>query len=203
MKRIFIGIFAMGLFTTVALFVAGVGKKNLAAEKNITTAESKELGWSSGTFVLTDDKGREFKSESLRGKVWVANFIFTSCQGPCPLLVEKFRGLNEIFGSVSDFSLVSISVDPETDTPQVLQRYRNEKHALAPNWAFLTGSHENILQIIRELFRVPVDESPDIHTTRFLLVDRRGNVRKSYDSADEKEMAALRKDIHQLLANES
>ena len=74
-------------------------------------------------FTLTSDKGEPFSPADLRGKVWVADFIFTSCPGPCPIMTRNMADVAETLKMYDDIAFVSISVDPETDTPEVLAKY--------------------------------------------------------------------------------
>ena len=90
-----------------------------------------------GAFQLTDQTASEFNSKQLQGKVWIANFIFTSCAGPCPTMSAIMRRFTEQLSSVEDVQFVSFSVDPERDTPDKLSEYGARYHADPKKWIFL------------------------------------------------------------------
>ena len=88
-------------------------------------------------FTLIDTSGNEVRNTDLLGKVWVASFIFTRCEGMCPLLNKKTQKLHEFFGKDPHFRTVSISVDPEADTPSALRRYAARYRNNTDSWIFL------------------------------------------------------------------
>jgi protein SCO1/2 len=131
-------------------------------------------------FVLTDQDGQPFDSKELNGKVWVADFVFTSCSGMCPLMTEQLR---EFQNKTNGINMVSFSVDPETDTPAVLKDYANKNKADLSRWHFLTGSKETMWNISNgmKLAVGPGDDHQIMHSSHFLLVDQSGHVRGIYD----------------------
>jgi len=149
-------------------------------------------------FSLQNCSGENLSRNDLLDHIWVVDFIFTRCGGPCPLMTQRMRSLQSSLmeeGLVDPpFSvrLVSISVDPAYDTPEVLREYALNWGADLESWYFLTGPSENTLRLIREGFKIAADregsgiehgsmDMPDIiHSTNFLLVDQRGWVRKIY-----------------------
>lgn len=132
-------------------------------------------------FQMTDESGKSLSSQDLSGKVWVADFFFTRCQGPCPAMSAEMAALSRRIGGEVRF--VSFSVDPKTDTPAVLSEYAGRYDADQARWILLTEPETSYLDLA-EGFRVmakPADGShPIIHSERFFLVDRRGKVRGSY-----------------------
>jgi protein SCO1/2 len=148
-------------------------------------------------FSLLNCTGESLSSKDLQGNIWVVDFIFTRCGGPCPLMTQRMlslqktlkkRGLQEPPLSVK---LLSISVDPGYDTPPVLKTYAQEWGADLDGWYFLTGPEESTLQLIKEGFKIAADREGSgtehemsmpniIHSTNFLLVDGEGWVRKIY-----------------------
>src|SRR5262249_40475936 len=127
-------------------------------------------------FALTATDGTEFRSDSLRGQVWVADFIYTTCTGPCPRMTSQMRHVQEAVAPVSNVKLVSFTVDPEHDTPEVLAQYAKRQKADPARWVFLTGPRDTLQKLCREAFLLGnVDGSLD-HSTRFVLVDREGRV---------------------------
>ena len=145
-------------------------------------------------FKLIDQEGQPFLSENLASKVWVADFIFTSCAGVCPQMTNAMRSLQ---GKLpKEIQLVSISVDPARDTPQVLASYAIRHGARTSNWSFLTGGAEEIERVVKEGFHLALAEgegpSEVTHSVRFLLIDRTGQIRGAYDGTDPKAVAKLR-----------
>lgn len=149
-------------------------------------------------FALTSEKNKPFSSASLLGKVWVADFFFTSCPNPCPTMTRNMAGVAETLKDFDDVAFVSISVDPDTDTPQVLASYGKKYGADPERWNFLTGPEEAIKTIAVEGFLVGSVDDPIIHSPKFCLVDKRGRIRGYYTGTEDAEMDRLIADIHQL-----
>ena len=139
-----------------------------------------------GPFSLTNQFDQKFGSENLAGKIWIADFVFTSCRGPCPIISSRMSELQKPLKG-SDVHLVSFSVDPETDTPPVLRAYAVKLKAQEGRWDFLTGPKSVIYDLSVKAFRLGVSEQGDepgqpVHSTRFVLVDQRGDIRGYYDA---------------------
>lgn len=144
-------------------------------------------------FELVDSNGQPFSSESLKGKVWLASFFFTSCTSVCPMVVGKMNALFE--SAPSQIHFVSFSVDPTNDTPAALKKYADKFDADTRRWHFLTGEQEKIREVVRNGFQVTMPESQadlDRHSVRLVLVDQSGSIRGYFDSTDEAELARLR-----------
>jgi cytochrome oxidase Cu insertion factor (SCO1/SenC/PrrC family) len=107
-------------------------------------------------FSLTDQSGRALRRADLAAKVWIASFIFTTCPDECPLMTAEIARLQKDLAGVPDLRFVSISVDPERDTPAVLARYANDLQADPERWFFLTGDKRAIYGLVREGFRLGV-----------------------------------------------
>lgn len=152
--------------------------------------------------TLVERSGKPVALADLRGKIWVADFIFTHCQGPCPLMSTRMRELQQRLAAFPDVQLVSISVDPERDTPAVLAEYARRYQADPGKWWFLTGRREDIYELIRADFKLTVMEAtataPITHSTRFVLVDPVGRIRGYYDSTDPAALTRLVEDINRL-----
>ena len=151
------------------------------------------------SFVLTEKSGKPLSLEDLRGKVWIADFFFTTCPGPCPRMSARMAELQRSLAGNADTRLVSITVDPSTDTPAVLSDYANRYHADSTRWYFLTGEKSDIHRLAKDGFMVGGVEDILLHTTRFMLVDRMGRLRGYYDSSDEESLRKLVADAHSLL----
>lgn len=157
-------------------------------------------------FALTDQRGDAFDARGLRGHVWVASFVFTSCRDVCPLITNQVANLHR---RVRDerVRFVSISVDPSVDTPEVLADYA-ARYGADERWVFLTGAPEDVRRVVTEHFRVAMGE-PDradgpyqiAHGEQLLLVDRDGVLRGQYPT-DRAGMDRLARDLDRLLTAE-
>jgi len=135
---------------------------------------------------LVNQDAQPFGSAQLAGKIWIADFIFTSCPGPCPIISSRMSELQKPLDK-TDIHLVSFSVDPEKDTPEVLRGYGEKLHAQPKRWDFLTGSRAAIYALTRDGFKLAVSDGSDeagmpVHSTRVVLVDRHGAIRGYYDA---------------------
>lgn len=155
-------------------------------------------------FQLVDQSGREFRSrEQLDGKVWIANFIFTTCAGPCPRMTGELRALRDATGKLSDLRLVSFTIDPKRDTPEALSQYGRSFGADPDRWFFLTGAQSDLHNLSLKTFKLgPVDGTLE-HSTRFVLVDRKGRIRGYYHSNDKESLAQLLKDTRTLAGEQA
>lgn len=158
-------------------------------------------------FSLVDGSGKKVTLSRLRGKVWIADFIYTSCTDTCPLQTADMARLQDRWRNESDLELVSFSVDPARDTPQVLSRYARQFKADPQRWLFLTGDRSEIVRVIEDGFRLamaPVSSANRsseviVHSPRFVLVDRQGQIRGYYDNRDLKALERLNEDVAKLL----
>ncbi len=180
-------------FLALAVLFAACGDSEAGVGRAIYDAPS---------FALTAQSGESFESSALAGKVWVVHFFFTSCPSVCPVLTAKMQRLQADLAGLSGFHLVSFSVDPETDTPEVLTEYAQRHNADLRNWTFLTGETEAIREAVVEGLRVGIGERDargDIrHGNYFVLVDQEGKVRGYYRPDDESQ-AQLREHVRELL----
>ena len=156
-------------------------------------------------FSLIDKKGKSFGLYDLKDNVWVADFIFTRCGGICPIMTQKMASLHEEFSQKDALRWVSVSVDPDWDTPERLLAYAQKYDADKEDWNFLTGKREPIHRLVKEGFKLGVaegksTEEPIIHSNRFVLVDKEGWIRGYYQATVDEELVKLRKDIRKLLS---
>ena len=152
------------------------------------------------SFELFDQLGNTFTKDELLGDVWVVDFVFTTCAGPCPVMTSQFSELQDRFSDQEDFRLLSISVNPEYDTPEVLKRYGDDYGADHSRWTFLTGDREKIRSLAWEGFHVGKEEDPIFHSTYFILVDKEGKIRGYYISSEKNEIERLWTDTELLLS---
>lgn len=155
-------------------------------------------------FRLQERSGKFVEDRELRGKVWVADFIFTRCPGPCKVLSGHLAALHREFAAADDVRFLSFSIDPEFDTPEVLRDYAGRYQADPERWWFLTGDPGEMQRLIAKGFLLPVtpqepgkeeEEGLFIHSTRLMLVDKEGRIRAYYDAESPEAMSKLRSDI--------
>ena len=152
-------------------------------------------------FSFTERNGKQMGPKELLGKVWVADFIFTNCPGPCPLMTLQMHRIQERFKSSDDLRLVSITVDPERDTLPVLKEYARKYQADPHKWFFLRGPRKEAHELAFKGFKQGSKADPlNDHSIRFALVDRLGRIRNYYDGTDEKSMERLFSDLEALLS---
>ncbi len=168
------------------LYVAMIG--------GCTQVPTKELPdyYAVPDFGLIQQDGQGFSSNSLHGKVWVADFIFTTCPGPCPRLTTQ---MSELQKKNPDVQLVTFTVDPETDTPAVLDEYGKRYHADYSRWTFLTGPEATLKNVREESMKQGEMGSPANHSLRLILVDQSMRIRGFYDSTEEGILDKLTADI--------
>jgi len=183
------------LFSAIAAVFAAAFV--LRQAPNEQTAPGTPLILPAPSFTLTDQAGRSFDSASMRDKVWIADFIFTSCAGSCPRMSEKMALLQKRLPAA--VQLISITVDPRRDTPAVLAEYARRYSAQQDRWHFLTGLADDIEKIVQQGFRLSIaeggsPEEPVTHSVRFVLVDRAGTIRGYYDSTEPSQFEQLIRD---------
>lgn len=153
-------------------------------------------------FQLVNQDAQSFGSQQLSGKIWIADFIFTTCPGPCPIISTRMSELQKPLAK-SDVRLVSFSVDPETDTPEVLRVYADKLRKEPLRWDFLTGPRPVIYSLAGDGFKLNAFTSDEsglpVHDTHFVLVDRRGNIRGYYDALAPDGVTKLLADTNHLL----
>jgi protein SCO1/2 len=135
-------------------------------------------------FHLVDSFGHPFDGRLLAGKVWVADFIYTNCPGPCPRMTSQMHKIEKKFSGDDDVHLVSFSVDPARDTPPVLDAYAKHFGGAGPQWSFLTGDPKTIHILAHNVFMVGDLINVMDHSTKFMIVDRKGRIRGYYSTFD-------------------
>ena len=177
-----------------------------AAEKpNDSDLDGAGFG-SVAPFALVDESGKPFDRSALEGKVWIADFIFTYCAGPCIAMSAEMETLRKDLADAPDARFVSFSVDPNRDTPEILAKYAESYGGAGDRWHLLTGSAPTIYALARGSFlaaaeggEVLGDPKAISHSERFFLVDRDGVVRGRYSMRDPDALARLRQDARRLL----
>ena len=145
-------------------------------------------------FAVVDQEGNPFSLNDLKGEIWVANFIFTRCSSICPLLTLSMSRLQERYEmyGIDEVKLLSISVDPEYDTPERLREYALNNGADLERWTFLTGDEESIRELVVGGFKTAMGEPTEetgvfdiAHAGYFVLIDPDGGIRGYYGVTDE------------------
>jgi protein SCO1 len=154
-------------------------------------------------FSLTERSNRPITRADLNGKVWVADFIFTQCGGICPTMSSNMEKLQERLPK--EVMLISFSVDPTNDTPEVLTEYAKRYNAEPERWLFLTGDSEAMQKLSVDGFKLALDPTsgteaePITHSSRFALVDRQGNIRGYYGMDNPDTLDRIVGDVKNLL----
>jgi cytochrome oxidase Cu insertion factor (SCO1/SenC/PrrC family) len=155
-------------------------------------------------FQLTERNGSAVNLNDLKGQVWIADFIFTNCAESCPMMTSKMKELQDQLNNTNGVKLVSISVDPNRDTPAALQTYAEHNKA-GKQWLFLTGEENKIHHLIQKGFLLAVqnatDQNPILHSQKFVLVDQDSRIRGYYDADDPQTKKKLVSDVRALLNN--
>lgn len=161
-------------------------------------------------FSLIERSGENVTLATLADKVWIADFVFTTCLGPCPVMTKKMAGLQARLAGEPDVRLVTITVDPNRDTPEVLTEYANRFGADPKRWLFLTGDREAIFRLSKDGFRLATIVQADdvattdhliLHSTKFILVDRQGRIRGYYDGTSDEQINQLEADARRLASD--
>lgn len=152
-------------------------------------------------FQLKERSGKEITLDSLKGKVWVANFIFTSCTSQCPLIMMEALKVSKALLFKENFRMVSVTIDPDTDTPKRLTEYADEWKADPFKWLFLTGNFVDVKNLMQKGLNMPAEvEGVDMmHSSKFVLVDHLAQIRGYYDADDGLQMKKLLRDSKELL----
>ncbi len=144
---------------------------------------------------MTDSESHSFDSRELAGKVWIVDFIYTNCPGPCPRMTSQMHKVEQQVKADSDVRLVSISVDPQRDSPPVLNDFAHRFGGPTEHWFFLTGSPQTVHLLAYNTFHIGDLISKMDHSTKFMLVDKHGNIRGYYSSFEEDGIPAMLKDL--------
>ena len=174
--------------------------KRTAASLAPVQATSAQL-FDAPNLTLTDQDAKSFSTGALRGHVWVADFIFTSCAGSCPIMSHAMAEIQKNTPAAVDF--VSFTVDPKTDTPAILKEYGQGLHADFSRWHFLTGTEREMADAAYAM-KIAVHAADGqfalSHSDRFLLVDPSGHVVGIYDGTNPSDVARLTADASRLAA---
>ena len=153
--------------------------------------------------AVTVDGTAPFDRATLRGRAWIADFVYTRCTGPCPMMTANMAGLQKRLPR--SIGLLSFTVDPDHDSPEVLTLYARKFSADPQRWFFLTGEKAELMRLVRDGFLLPVAENAAAqpgerfaHSTKFVLIDSNANVRGWYDGDDAAALDKLATDAKKL-----
>lgn len=166
------------------------------------------------SFSLINQNNKQITNEDYLGKVYVAEFFFTSCPTICPKMNENMVKIQKEFYGNNNFGIASFSINPETDTPEVLKKYAAQYGVNNANWHMLTGNRDSIYALANKGFNLYVGVNPEIedgfeHSGYFALVDQEGNIRSRkdehgnpivyYNGLQQRDLNMLKQDIKKLL----
>lgn len=150
-------------------------------------------------FELTDSNGSTFTKKDLKNRINVVDFIFTRCQGPCPVMSGYMKSLYKKYYDTPELRFISISVDPDYDTQQVLNEYSKRYGVNDDRWVFLRGEMQKIMDLSENGFLLPAENLPSGHTIRWVLVDGDGGIRGYYDGTDVESIVKMENDALKLI----
>jgi protein SCO1 len=176
----------------LALTIAAITIAYLRERMSLSVARSLPPLFEIQPFTLTNQQGQAFSSESLRGRVWVTDIIFTRCAGPCPKMTGMLAELQKELPQDQPVSFITVTTDPKFDTPEVLARYAKHFNADPARWQFLTGTPEQARNVAVNTLKLTALEKEEgkresaedlfIHSTIFVVVDKRGQARAVIES---------------------
>lgn len=164
-----------------------------------------------GDFHLTDQRGRTISQKNLEGKIYVADFFFTTCGSICPKMSSQLQRVQEKYKDNKQVMILSHTVLPETDTVEAMMAYAENYGANHDQWLFLTGEKKEIYDMARKNYFVVKEAAPGegdeesdfIHTENFVLVDSQKRIRGYYDGTSAKDVDRLLNDMDKLLREEA
>ena len=190
------------IWVVLGVIIIGIAGVNLWSvfDTKSEVLVSKTAAVSVPDFNLTTQQGESLTLSDMKGKIWVADFIFTNCPTICPAMTQEMACLQSEF--VADpVYFVSFSVDPERDTSEVLSHYATAYGADDRRWHFLTGDKTHIYQLAEKGFSLAAGHNGTelLHSTRFVLIAPDGNIYDYYDSRSKPALLRLRRDVKTLL----
>ena len=191
---LFFLVLILGFYFMLTKLIPGFGKVGLPQLNKVKS------------FSFLNQNGERITNKDVEGKVYIAEFFFTTCHGICPKLNSNLKSVYEKYKNEPDFKILSHTVDPKTDSVVRLKQYADSLGVEAPKWIFLTGTKDSLYLAARLSYLLddpknnlsPIDEQ-FIHTQFFALVDKNGYVRSIVDGLKKDELAEMQKEIDELL----
>lgn len=192
---VFFIVLVFGFYFALTRLIPGYGDKKFQVLNNVKP------------FTFTNQDGEQVSENTVAGKVYVAEYFFTTCESICPIMNTNMKDIYEEYKDEPDFMILSHTCDPDTDSAARLKFYADSLQVDTRKWVFLTGSKDSLYTAARVSYLLddPENNSENIeeqflHTQFFALVDRTGQVRKKiYDGLEEEEVEELKRDIRKLL----
>lgn len=191
---LFFGLLIIGFYFTLTKIIPGYGEVSLPVISYVKS------------FSFTNQDGKTITEKDIAGKVYVAEYFFTTCKGICPKMNTNMKGIYDEFKNEEDFLILSHTVDPERDTVGRMKQYADSLQISSSKWWFLTGTKDSLYKTARASYVLddPKNnnekiENQFIHTQFFALVDKNGQVRKIYDGLKQDELKELSADIKTML----
>jgi protein SCO1/2 len=190
----FFVVLAVGFYFALTALIPGFGKVTIPRVSYVRP------------FSYTNQDGAKLTDQDMLGKVYVAEFFFTTCPGICKIMNANMREVYEHFKDEKDFRILSFTCDPETDSAAQLKKYADSLRVNTSQWVFLTGRKDSLYNTARISYVIddPQNNLKDInadflHTQNWALVDKKGDVRKIYDGLKKEEIKEMLKDAKKLL----
>ncbi|HNR17768.1 MAG TPA: SCO family protein [Chitinophagaceae bacterium] len=185
---------ALGFYFVLAQVIPGFTKKGVAPVSFVRP------------FAFTTQDGKAFTEKEVKGKVYVAEYFFTTCKGICPKMNNNMRLVYDKLKEEKDFLILSHTCDPETDSVPQMKKYADSMAVDTKKWIFLTGRKDSLYNTARISYTIddPANnlkniEDDFLHTQFWALVDRNGDVKKIFDGLKQSEVKELIKDAEKLL----
>jgi len=191
---VFFVLLVVGFYVALTQVIPGFGKVKLPVLSYVKP------------FSFTNQDGKTVTGHDLAGKVYVAEYFFTTCKSICPIMNTNMRDIYKAYQDEPGFVIVSHTCDPETDSVQRLKKYADSLKVNTARWWFVTGRKDSLYLTARNSYLLDDAannlqnlEDEFLHTQFFALVDKKGQVRKIYDGLKKEELTQLKKDIADLL----
>ena len=191
---IFFFLLVIGFYYTMSQLVPGFGKSKLEPIGRLLP------------FSFTNQDGKKVTEQDVTGKVFVAEYFFTTCKSICPIMNANMRIVYDRFKNEKDFLILAHTCDPGTDSLERLKKYADSLNVDTDKWIFLTGTKDSLYRQARHSYKIddpnnnPLDNEVDfLHSQFFSLVDKKGNVRSIYEGNERKDVERMINEIEALL----
>ena len=191
---VFFFLLVIGFYYTMGRLIPGFGKSKLPPISRVLP------------FAFTNQDGKKVTEQDVVGKVFVAEYFFTTCKSICPIMNANMKIVYERFKNEKDFLILAHTCDPGTDSAERLKKYADSLNVDTRKWIFLTGTKDSLYRQARHSYKIddpnnnPLDNEVDfLHSQFFSLVDKKGNVRNIYEGNERKDVKRMIKEIEVLL----
>ena len=191
---VFFFLLVIGFYYTMSQLIPGFGKSRLAPIGRVLP------------FAFTNQDGKKVTEQDVAGKVFVAEYFFTTCKSICPIMNTNMKIVYERFKYEKDFLILAHTCDPGTDSAERLKKYADSLNVDTDKWIFLTGTKDSLYRQARHSYKIddpnnnPLSNEVDfLHSQFFSLVDKKGNVRSIYEGNERKDVERMINEIEVLL----